>query len=71
MAFFENDSIILYGLSIFVNTCYLIDIVISMFTAYYSKHLILIDDLCLIVKNYILTWFLIDLLTTFPFDLLP
>ena len=35
MAFFENDSIVLYVLSIFVNTCYLIDILISMFTAYY------------------------------------
>ena len=35
MAFFENDSIILYAMSLFVNICYLIDIMISMFTAYY------------------------------------
>lgn len=36
MAFFENNNVILYALSLFVNICYLADIMISMFTAYFK-----------------------------------
>lgn len=51
-----------------INFFFLIDIIITFFSAYYNSKFILIDKRSTIACNYIKTWFLIDLISIIPFN---
>ena len=46
------------------------DILMSFFTAYYNRKGILIDSNIQIAKNYVTKWFLLDLISVIPLDLI-
>ena len=49
---------------------FLIDIIVSYPTAFYDDDFKIVDDRCIIATEYIRGWFLIDLLSIFPFTLI-
>jgi len=52
----------------FVDLCFLIDIVLNFFMAYYNDEFKLVDDRKLIRKKYLTTWFTIDVVAILPID---
>lgn len=68
MAFVVNEDLFFIILDYFVNSLFLVDIFVSIFTVY-TKYGILIDSYSKIFLNYLATWFLIDLISIFPFEL--
>ena len=46
-----------------------IDIFIEFITAYYDDDFQIVDNIKEIMRNYILGWFLLDLLAIIPFDI--
>lgn len=67
----ESNINELYGkISLTLDIILLIDIIISFRTAYFDKidHLRLITAPINIITNYIKSWFIIDFLTSFPFE---
>jgi len=50
----------------FIDIIFIIDIVISFFVSFYNFEEILINDFKSIVKNYLHTWFFIDLISAIP-----
>lgn len=48
---------------------FLLDIVVSFFSAYYNSKFILIDKRKQIAWRYLSTWFLIDVLSIIPLNL--
>ena len=53
----------------FVDLCFGVDMVLTFFTAYEHEGITIMDH-TMICKNYLKTWFTIDFLSTFPFDLI-
>jgi len=51
-----------------INVCYIVDIFISWRTTYYDRDGMLVLDKKLARRNYIKTWFWIDVIASFPFD---
>ena len=51
-----------------IDIIFIIDIIISFFIAYYNFDEILIIEPKLIAKNYLKTWFFIDLISAIPFQ---
>ena len=52
---------------VFVDSCFMSDVVVNFFTAYYDEgHYI--DDFTKIKVHYLKTWFLLDVAGSFPFD---
>ena len=49
---------------------FLIDIILSFLTVPYDDEYNELDDVKVIAKSYLKGWFTIDLLATFPFDML-
>ena len=47
-----------------------IDIVFCFNQAYRDDNLVMVDDRVLIAKGYLGSWFLVDLLSIFPFDVI-
>lgn len=62
-----NQYPIYYYLDMIIDIFFLIDIIITFFSAYYNLE----DEICvqhkLIAINYITGWFLIDFIGIFPF----
>ena len=52
-----------------IDSCFFIDILIAANTGFY-KNGVLIMNRRLIIITYFKTWFILDLLATFPFDYL-
>ena len=57
-----------FYINIIIDFVYIIDVIISFFIAYYNFDEILIIAPKLIIKNYLKTWFLIDLISAIPFQ---
>ncbi len=53
-----------------VDTVIVVDIFLTIFTAYKDHNDNLIDSPCVIFKNYLKSWLLLDILAVFPFDLI-
>jgi hypothetical protein len=53
-----------------VDLLFLMDIVLNFHTGYLDEHNLLIMNTKMIAERYIKTWFFIDILATFPFELL-
>jgi hypothetical protein len=53
-----------------IDSLFLIDIILSFISAYYTDEYELIEDRWVIARNYIFTWFIIDVLAIIPFELI-
>lgn len=52
-----------------IDTCFILDIFVNFNTGFYKRGT-LITGRKEVIKNYITTWFLIDVLASFPYNLL-
>lgn len=52
-----------------IDGLFLLDIIIIFNTAYYDEEHELIDNRCTIAHDYLIGWFLIDIISILPFDL--
>eukprot|EP01006_Ploeotia_vitrea_P007575 TRINITY_DN17489_c0_g1_i1.p1 TRINITY_DN17489_c0_g1~~TRINITY_DN17489_c0_g1_i1.p1 ORF type:complete len:759 (-),score=368.03 TRINITY_DN17489_c0_g1_i1:61-2133(-) len=68
VAFSDADDV--SWLDIVVDVLFGIDIIMSFFTAYEDKRGRVITTHSMIVKHYLRTWFVLDLIATFPFYLI-
>ena len=57
-------------LNLLIDIIFGLDIFIVFFTAFYDDDFQIVDNLKDIARNYILGWFLFDLLAIMPFDML-
>ena len=63
----NNDRFFFHSINYFLDVYYLIDIILSLFKAFYNFDEQLIKNSKLIVINYIKSWFLTDLIEAIPF----
>ena len=49
---------------------FLMDLVLNFFFAYYDDEYMLVDDRGAIAKNYLRSWFTVDLIAIIPISLL-
>lgn len=54
--------------SLFIDICFLLDILVIFNRAYYNDDMDIIDDRCTITKQYLTGWFIIDIIAIIPFD---
>jgi potassium voltage-gated channel Eag-related subfamily H member 8 len=66
----NNDPIEWIIINYTIDTCFLIDIFIIFNSAFYDSEFIVVEDRKIIAKEYLRSWFIIDLLAIIPFDLL-
>ena len=52
-----------------IDICFILDIFVNFNTGFYKKGMLIFDRKD-IVKNYVMTWFMIDVLASFPYNLL-
>ena len=53
-----------------IDACFFIDIILNFFTAYINDNKEYVLDHKMIIKHYVFSWFLIDLVSTIPFNLI-
>lgn len=53
-----------------IDFLFLIDIIVNFFSAYYNEKYILIDKRTQIACNYIKGWFIVDVVSILPFNLI-
>lgn len=53
-----------------MNGIFLIEILMTIFTAYVDDYGVVIDDVSIIFKGYAKTWLLLDIVSIFPFEFL-
>ena len=68
VVFIDNPPLPLFIWELIIDGLFMIDIIINFFTPYYDEG-ILIKDKWKIAKNYLKSWFLIDLIACIPFNL--
>ena len=68
IAFIENESATFY-INLFVDFMFVTDVVLYFFRAFELKNNTVVDDRCMIIKNYLCGWFLLDLVSAFPYTL--
>ena len=68
IAFINKETVFLHTLEIIVTTLFIVDIIITFFTAY-SEDGIIVDDLKKIFYNYAKSWLILDVFSILPFDL--
>lgn len=68
IAFVETDTFSWEILNAIIDVFFGIDIILTFNSAYYNDNFILIDDRKTITRDYIKSWFLIDLIAIVPFD---
>jgi potassium voltage-gated channel Eag-related subfamily H protein 7 len=69
VAFLETKFNAMFVVNQFVNLSFFCDMVKTFFTAHLDKeHGVLQGDLSKIAKNYMMSWFIIDLVSIAPFD---
>ena len=66
----ENRDIGWFISDIVIDFIFILDIVFTFYTAYYDEDYLLVEDRLLIAKSYLKSWFLIDLLSVLPIDIL-
>lgn len=70
MAFIDNDSVVWILLEGMIDLVFLTDMIFSFFSAYYNKIEALVSNHREIACGYIKSWFIIDLISIFPIQLL-
>ena len=69
LAFVEDETVMWTILNAIIDFSFLIDIIITFFTAYFDEKLMhLVTDKKVIAKKYLKFWFWMDLLSIIPFD---
>ena len=69
LAFVEDETVMWTILNAIIDFSFLIDIIITFFTAYFDEKLMhLVIDKKVIAKKYLKFWFWMDLLSIIPFD---
>jgi hypothetical protein len=66
----ESKSIFDNKLSLIIDIIFTIDIIIIFNTAFYTTDMETVDDRCKIIVTYLTGWFVMDLLSVIPFDIL-
>jgi hypothetical protein len=70
LAFSYSESYVAWdSVDLAITGYFVFDILISFFSAYYESSGVLVDSNCLIARNYLLKWFLLDLLSVVPLHL--
>ena len=69
-AFSKREKDWKVGLDYTFDCLFILDIMFNFFTAYYDKFGRLVASRAKIKSNYLRTWFIIDVLASFPFELL-
>jgi hypothetical protein len=69
LGFHVTSSGVAAYFDVFVDLCFGIDMVLTFFTAYEQESVMIVDHMN-ICKNYLKSWFAIDFMSTFPFDLI-
>lgn len=67
IAFYESDDLKWTVINYTIDGLFFIDIIVSFSSAFYDEDFKIIDNRCIIAKEYFRGWFLIDLLSIFPF----
>ena len=70
IAYLEEVNYELYIIEWVVDCFFFMDIILDFFMAYYTEHNELVTDRSKIIKRYLKTWFLIDVVGCFPTHLL-
>ena len=68
IAFVENDDLPWKIVNNGIDAMFLLDMILCFLSAYYTDEFELIEDRGEIAKNYIMGWFIIDILAIFPFE---
>lgn len=55
---------------IFCDICIGLNILINLNSAYIVEEFIIVDDRLKIIKNYLISWLIIDFLSIIPFDVM-
>lgn len=67
VCFQDETSDAQFIFDLFVDFCFLSDIIVNFLTAYEGSNGLLISDKAMIANNYLRTWFFLDLFTSIPF----
>ncbi len=65
---FPDDSTTWTIINSFIDFIYLVDILLSFISAFYTEEYELVEDRTRIAVNYLMSWFLIDFFAIFPFE---
>ena len=68
IAFSDSDPLSWTIINLIIDSMFLIDMILSFLTAYYTEEFVLVDERSEIAKNYLTSWFLIDMLAIIPFS---
>ena len=66
----DSEDFSSLGVDQAINICFAVDIFLNFITASYDADYNLIDDHRVIAKSYLYSWFLVDIISIVPFDLL-
>lgn len=69
VVFIETDDLQWTIAELSINALFSIDLVFNFFTPYYDIADCLVVKRRLIIRNYLTSWFFVDLLSCFPFQL--
>lgn len=64
------NSTALLSIDTFINVIFLGDIMVNMMSAYQDNDFNIVTDHKVIIKKYLLSWFIIDVLSIIPIDLM-
>ena len=70
MAFIDTDAGAWFYFNLCLDAAFLADVVINMFSAYYDEDNRLVTNHRKIMLTYLRGWFLVDLIASFPFNLI-
>ena len=54
----------------FIDISFLFDMFVVFCSAFYNSEYVIVEDRYLIAKDYLKSWFLVDLISIFPIDLI-
>ena len=67
IAFYESDDVLWTAINYTIDFCFLVDMIVSFNSASYDEDFKILDNRARISCDYLKGWFLIDLLSIFPF----
>jgi hypothetical protein len=68
VCFIETTSEFYFVFDWIMNGFFILDIIVSFFSAYHDEDNVLVTNHKYIVSQYLQTWFAIDVLSVFPFN---
>jgi len=68
IAFIEVEPFGWVVVNFVIDACFLVDIMVIFNSAFYDEEFVIVEDRKMIAKEYVTSWFLVDLLAILPFD---